>query len=114
MIQVTTNIMCVNSKEMSQSMRHKNSPQTLFHHLINIANKKSVLLQLFQLCSLSQKMHICPRDSRFDSSHDGTTCSQHCVVNNLLIIGELPIDRERASDVTSVTAILASHIKQTY
>lgn len=39
--------------------------------------------------------------------------SQNCIVNHFLVISEVPVCRERASDVGSIAIILGTHVKQT-
>ena len=48
----------------------------------------------------------------FDSCHDSSTGLEHSVVDDLLVVSELSICRERARDVTGVATVFTSHVKQ--
>lgn len=65
--------MCVNTKEMPQTMWHKNSTQVCSHHVFNIATPKIIIMQfikrsynLYQDASLpleirKQKIYVTPQ-----------------------------------------------------
>jgi hypothetical protein len=49
----------------------------------------------------------------FGGIHHSSVCFQHSIVDQRLVLGELPVDGERACDVRSIATIGRSHIKQT-
>ena len=49
----------------------------------------------------------------FDSCHDCPASLEYSVVDDLLVLCELSIGREGASDVTGIATVLTTHVKQT-
>ena len=50
----------------------------------------------------------------FCSCHYSSVGFQHSIVDDLLIVSELPVGREGAGDVRSIATIFPSHVKQTH
>mmetsp|Transcript_11976 Transcript_11976/g.21383 ORF Transcript_11976/g.21383 Transcript_11976/m.21383 type:complete len:272 (+) Transcript_11976:378-1193(+) len=57
-------------------------------------------------------MHINIRHAGLHCAHDTKLRGKHGFINELLVIGELAIYRERAGDVAGIALVLGSHIQE--
>lgn len=49
---ITPRIMCIDAKKMSHTVRHKDSPQPCFHHIINFTENEYFLSETFAVRDL--------------------------------------------------------------
>lgn len=105
--------MNIQSHEVAESMWHEHGSHPHLHHGIHIPFQNARLTQLFQLHSFRQLVHVDPAHPRLDGCHYCTVSLEDSIVDEFLLLAELAIGRKGTSDVTGVTAILASQVKQT-
>jgi hypothetical protein len=104
--------MDIQSHEVAESVRHKHGPQPDSHHGIYVSLQYACRPQLLQLNSFCQPVHVHPAHPGLDGGHYSTVCLQDSIVDDLLLLSELAIGRERTGDVTGIAAVFTSHVKQ--
>lgn len=96
-------------------MREEYGANSLFNQLLHWKFiNDSYFNQMLKNDFLSENMHIFPVDSRLQDSLHSFLCLINCIVNFLLLFGELSINGKSDRNVSAVSVPFAAHVMQSH
>ena len=111
--QIASDIVSVETDEMTKTVRHEDESNSLLHHFIDAACEHTELNKTLQRDPLRQLMALNPVGTWLEFLENGSGCLKHDIVDLSLLLCETTIDREGNRDIRAIVlegvALISQH-----